>query len=522
MIKEREQWLKTVVSDNTHGKRIYLLGSAEYGPVNEPILIKSTVGFHSKFGTKGTLVSAFHAIKYTSKANQVYVVKVTGEHAKCTLSVNNLFGEVTFDGLVLTSSQANEIFNDIKIVVNEDSLMFRFPEDLNINDIIYKYADYPYMDLLVEAINKDTKNRKSFIYAYHNVASETPTQYAFYGVNPSMVYLEGGNSGLNYSKNELYSCLSSAYNILESHSIDIIVPVDAFLDDMYPDMGEDSFQYNKTYYHHDRDYLTEDNFGRKRSFMNQLIDFCIIQLNFGMVTNGILGFNSNYQYWCRHLSEADDLAKMYQACIKYNLSVCNNAAYSFMVSVVGGDLMYNKGTIIDNGYLAYAALCANTLYLEGTTNIPISKTLSIYHEFSEDILSNMADSGIVVFRHSPLYNTPVVYDGITPCNNENFRLYCNVRMIQICISMMNQLFQYYIGHDMIRIINKNILEKDLDNLLKVLRAREIITAYKIKLEHNYIEGHITVYLSLMTNYMVKAVTVCSVVDVTRTEGDYNE
>ena len=54
-LKKREQVISDSLTSDLHGRRIYLLGSAEYGPTNEPILIKSTIGLHNKFGKHGTL-----------------------------------------------------------------------------------------------------------------------------------------------------------------------------------------------------------------------------------------------------------------------------------------------------------------------------------------------------------------------------------------------------------------------------------------------------------------------------------
>lgn len=512
---QRKALIDEVLQSPLHGKRIYLLGSAEFGPTNEPILIKSTVGLYNKFGKQGSLIDAFHALKYVSKNNLVYLVKTTGEHATAHLNVNIQDGEIIDGGFILTSSESNEIFNDVRIIVDITGLTINFPDDLGLKSKVYKYKDYPTVDKLASAINKDTKQKKSLIYAYYSVDPSTPTKHAFFPCNSTEVYMYGGQCGLNYSKNLLYNCLNNTYNILESHDIDIIIPVDAFIDDIYPDDSEGTqHQYNMKYYQSTKDYLTEDFTGKKLSYMDQLLQFCLKQLNSGLVTTGIMGFNSSYKYWSKYLSEADDIAHMYKACFEYNLANCTNPAYAFLVSVVAGDIRYNKGTIIDNGYLAYAALCADTIITSGTANIPISDTISLHHEFSENILQDLAASGIVAFRHSPLYNTPVVYDGVTACSsNENMKLYCNVRMIQMCMSYINKLFQYYIGHDMQELIKQKIIAEDLNNIFAVLYRKSVITSFEFKIMPYYAQHEIKVYLSLTTCYMVKAIQLCSVINV---------
>lgn len=518
---QRKTLINEILQDTLHGKHIYLLGSAEFGPTNEPILIKTSVGLYNNFGKQGSLIDAFHALKYTNKNNIVYLVKTTGEHSTAYLNVNIQNGEIIENGFILTASQSNEIFDDIDIIVDIEELTIVFPEELNLNNKTYKYKDYPTIDELTSAINKDTRQKNSFIYAYYTVDSSTPTQNAFYSCNVSNVHMYGGQCGLNYSKNLLYNCLNRTYEMLESHDIDIVIPIDAFLDDIYPDDSEgNQYQYNMKYYQTTKDYLTEDSSGKQLSFMNQLLQFCIKQLNFGIVTTGIMGYNSNYKYWSEYLSEADDVAIMYKHCFEYNLSCCDNSFYSFLISVIAGDIKYNQGTIIDNGYLAYAALCSNTIITEGTTNKPISDTISIYHEFSEHILKDLADTGIVTYRHSPLYETPVIYDGITACTqNENLKLYCNVRMIQLCISYINKLFQYYIGYNIVELIENEIIHQDLQAILKKLHSKNIITSFDFTIVPNYGNGEVKVYLTLLTCYMVKAIQICSVIDLEFSEED---
>lgn len=512
----RQDLIAEIMNDNRHGKRIYLLGSAEYGPTNEPILVRSTVGLYNKFGKNGTLIDAFHALKYTSKNNMVYLVKTTGEHSMAYLNVNiDNGGEIIEDAFILHSSESNEIFNEIEILVDVDGMTFKYPDGLGLPNKKYIYANYRNIQEFTDAINTDTKNRKNCIYAYFSVDASTPVENAFFVCNPTIVYMYGGQCGLGYSKNLLYNCLERTYEMLESHDIDIIIPVDAFMDDIYPDDSPGmEHRYNKAYYQSTKDYLTENFAGQPQSFMDQLIQFCVRQLNFGLVTNGIIGYNSSYKHWSKYLSEADDIARMYTACYDYNLACCKNPFYAFLVSVVGGDIQYNKGTIIDNGCYAYAALCADTIITSGTTNIPISNSISLYHEFSEEVLKELADKGIVTFRHSPLYNTPVVYDGVTgTTEDENLKLYCNVRMIQMCMSYVNKLFQFYVGHNMVELIEEKIIDADLNIILSYLRNAEIITSFDYTIVPSYNQGEIKVYLNLATCYMVKPIQLCSVIDV---------
>lgn len=514
--------MQTILQDRLHGKKLYLIGSAEYGPTNEPIRIRSTVGLYNKFGKTGTLIDAFHAVKYVTQDNEVYLVKTTGEHAIAYLNVNIIDEEIISNAFVLMASEANEAYNDVKIEIDTDSLTIVFPDDLNIPEhrLTYDFNKYSNVELLANAINTDTRNKRSYINANYMVDPSTKTKDAFYVCNPDIVSLYGGQCGLGYTKNLLYTCLSRTYDILESLPIDIVVPVDAFLDDLYPDDSENElWQYNMRYYRSDKDYLTPDTLGNPRSFMDQLINFCVKQLNFGCVTTGILGFNPIHSYTTNYLYESDDVAQIFKYCMDYNRHLCTNGAYSFLVSAVAGDIGYNKNTIIDNGYLAYASFNASIQVNIGNTNIPVSDNIRIYNEFSEEVLADLAQDGIVTFRHSPLYNTPVVYDGITAIIREDsqLKLYCNVRMIQMCISYLNRLFQFYIGLNLLELMEKRIINENMNSILSILESKNVIKSYHYTLEPDYTNGTLTVNLDMLTNYMTKSIKISSVIDINTEE-----
>lgn len=515
-LKERLKLINSILNSDLHGKRIYILGSAEFGPTNEPKLIRSSVGLYNAFGRSGTLINAFHALKYTSKDNYVYLVKTTGEHSKAYLNVNCANGEIIHDAFIITADSSNELYNEIKILVDVEYIAVQYPKELSGTTLYYHYSDYPNIDQLTTAINNDvSKKHIGKVYAYYTVDPSTKTKTAFFPCNTPEVYMYGGQCGLGYNKNLLYNYLDKSYEILESYDIDYIIPIDAFMDDIHPDdqNGQET-EYGMKYYQPTKDYLMKDYNGNQLSFFNQLLQFCIKQNIFGVVTHGIIGYNPSYLTYSDYYNQSNEIADMYIACFDYNLKYTQNAFYSFLVSVVGGDVSYNKGTIKDNAYLAYAALCAKTIITSGTTNIPISDSIGLHHELEEEYLSKLADHGIVMFRQSIFYNQPVVYAGVTASQtNEEMKLFCNVRMIQLAISYLNKLFQYYIGSDMTYLITKKIIYEDIDKILSLLRERNVITNYNFTIVPYYNSHEIKVYLNLETSYMIKNVTVCSTINV---------
>lgn len=502
---KKSELIQEIISSDLYGRNIYLLGSAEFGPTNEPILVKSTVGLYNNFGKQGTLIDAFHCIKYVNKNNNVYLVKTTGDHSVLYLNVNTYNGEIIQDGLVISASESNEIYNDIKVTIDIDNISFSFPVETKIEDKTYYYKDYPTIERLCSQINRETNLRKNKIKAYYEVEPSTPTKNAFYCCNKTTNYLYGGYCGLNYNKDMLYKCLDRTYEILESDEIDFIIPVDAFLDDIYPDDSEEQlYQYNLKYYHPIKDYLMPNTNGQYKSFLNQLNNFCITQLRFGIVTQGVIGFNNLYTN--DYLYEADEIENMLINCLDWNIQQLDNPFYKFLVTATAGDIRYNHGTIITNSCYAFASFSSDILISDNVTNKEINN-ISLYTEFSEETLSNLESHNITVFRQSPLYEKPVIYNAVTLSEDEDLRLFVNARMIQLAICYLNKLYAFYIGLNMQDLIENNTINNDSRNVLQELKNREVINDYKITFTPYYYENLIKTNLSIVTNYMTKAINI---------------
>ena len=502
---KRNELIQEIINSDLYGKNIYLLGSAEFGPTNEPILINSTVGLYNKFGKQGTLIDAFHCIKYVNKNNNVYLVKTTGEHSILYLNVNIYNGEIIRDALVIEASESNEIYNDIKVTIDIDNISFSFPKETKIEDKTYYYEDFPTIERLCSQINKETNLKKNKIKAYYEVDPATPTKDAFYCCNKTTNYLYGGYCGLNYNKDMLYKCLDRTYEMLESDDIDFIIPVDAFIDDIYPDDSEEQNNaYNLKYYHPIKDYLMPDTNGNYKSFLNQLLNFCIKQLNFGVITHGVIGYNNLYTN--DYLYEADEVVEMLINCLEWNMKKLDDSFYSFLVTVTAGDLRYNHGTVISNSCYAFASFSSSIVVTDNVTNKQIDN-ISLYTEFSEDVLQTLEKNNITVFRQSPLYETPVIYNAVTLSKDKDLRYFVNTRMIQLAICYLNKLFKFYIGSSMQWLIEDGIIKNDSMTVLQSIKNRGIINDYKISFTPYYYENLIKTKLSIVTNYMTEEINI---------------
>jgi hypothetical protein len=90
-------------------------------------------------------------------------------------------------------------------------------------------------------------------------------------------------------------------------------------------------------------------------------------------------------------------------------------------------------------------------------------------------------------------------------------------MIQMCISYLNRLFQFYIGLNLRNLMEKRIIHNNIDNILSILESKNVITNYKYSLEPNYREGTLIVNLDMLTNYMTKSLKINSVININAEE-----
>ena len=218
--------VKNIVNNNIKlfGKSLYLFGTAKYGKTFTPVKINSLSHLYSEFGEYGSLIDVYISIKGMVNGVNVYCVKISGHSSKCCLNINIPDGDVINNAICF---QCHKEYNDIKLSVFNDSLVFEFPNKETNNIFEYKINQYEPLNNLIKRINNDDNDIECFcncdnsIKPYGNIAI----------VNPSVVYFCGGESGLNASKLTLYNNLSTAFDLLRGELIDVYVPIDCFIDD---------------------------------------------------------------------------------------------------------------------------------------------------------------------------------------------------------------------------------------------------------------------------------------------------
>lgn len=516
---------------NLYGRKIFLLGTADFGPVNTPIKAQSASHVKQVFGEDGTLLNGYRVIKETDFNCDVYLVKVTGVHSELYLNINIAGGGMITNGFYLKAKSANEIYDDIEITIDSDAVYINYSTDeIGNYTLEYKYQlEDEYGNLiydkdgnpifktlydLVEEINEDTRNLVSNVYCYANCEPSVMANSALVGVNPRVSKFSGGNTGLYYNKNMLYNCLSDTYGILEGRDIDLILPLGCYFDDTFTDNEEDLSEF----YDFDREYLTLKVDGVYLSYYKQLLDFCKKQMRFGFMTHGVMGMSlikdpfidqETYYNKLVHFKTINENEKIFDK-------------YRQLVSVCVGDLYCTYGTRVYNSYVAYASLVANLVITENTTNKPLPDSFTTFIDFDTRMLNKIKDLGYTAFRYSILKKTVVCANGVTTSDDDSFKYFCNMRMCQLAMCRIRELLSTFIGENINTLIQTREIEQKVITLMNQLVANKVLSGFGINSVTNPNTGHVLLDLSFRTRYMLENIRAYSGLTTVRYGDEYGQ
>jgi hypothetical protein len=512
-----------------YGRKIYLLGTSNLGPVNTPIKIQSASHVKQVFGEDGTLLDAYRVIKESDFDCDVYMVKVTGIHSELYLNINVAGGEIINNGFYIKAKYANEMYDNTEIIIDSDAVYINYTtdeignytleykyhmEDEYGNPIYDKDGNLIYKTLfdLAEEINEDTRNLVSNVYCYANCEPGVMANSALVGVNSRVNMLSGGNSGLYYNKNMMFNCLSDTYGILEGRDVDLIIPLACYFDDTWTD-DSDALS---LYYDLEREYLTLKENGEWVSYYKQLLEFCKVQMRFGYMTHGIMGLN--------RIKDAFIDQDTYYEKLVYFKSINENDKdydkYRQLVSVCVGDLYSTYGTRIYNSYIAYASLVANLVITENTTNKPLPNSFTTFIDFDQRMLNKLKDLGFTTFRYSIYKKTVVCANGVTTSEDKAFKYFTNMRMCQLAMCKIRELLMTFIGENINTLIETREIEQSVINLMNQLVVAKVLSGFGINSITNPNTGHVMLDISFRTQYMLESIRAYSGLTTVRYGDDY--
>lgn len=480
-------------------RNIYLLGSAEKGPVNYPVHITSIDTAKRIFGTNGSLIDGASQVVDMQVPCNLWLVKTTGRHSEVKLNVLLENGDIIKGGLIFRSRHADDICNNIEVFLDDRYLSFKLT-GYKCEEVVYDLSKYTLLKELVDDINNDTRKLNNEIVCILNCPYETVLEFALTPVNDSYFKMSGGKSGLFCNKNEMFFSLQNTYATLEGQFTDIVVPLNAYYDDTYT---EDS-----NYVHIlecNKDYLKVKNKLTEtyESFYKQLITFCVQQMQHGFITHGILDTTPR----ARYKRKIENLPQSLSALKNINELDKDLEKYNMMVSVCFSDVWDNYGTHITSGAVPYATILASTDVTESTTNKRMSNKFLVVDKYSNDILNTISTNGFVCFRYSPLHHLTTVHSGVTLCNNSNFRYIANIRTFQVVAKHFRTFLYKYIGSNIEDLVHSGVLEEQIMFMLQELIQLGLIHSVKTVLVNITEYNHIVIDLDIVSIHTLEAIRI---------------
>lgn len=481
--------------------KIYIIGTAEYGPINTPILISSFNELISIFGNRGSLIENYKILRTVcSEKTEITVVKTTGSYAELYIDFYDEANGFINEGIYIRSKHATEKGNKIKVKFYDNTLSIGCINGKSSFEKKYLLDDNTTLNSLLEEINEDTRLLKNEIFCYCSCQPDTIAKKALACNSGSEFFLAGGESGLFYTKNMIYNALEKTYSVLKGYDIDIIIPLDINYNDTFTDDKESLDKY----YDLSKEYLTlKDEDGNYLNFCTQLMDFLISQMQYSISTTSVLGFSTENDVIVDEGKFIEKI-KFFKEVNKLNPEYDK---YNHLISVCVGDMYYVYGTKISSSKLAYTGLISNLVGATNSTNKPIIGQSVLCHTFNTDSLKEIANNNFVVFRYSKVKRNIVAQNGVTMSSDVNYKYYSNVRAVQIVVKAIKKSLQDLIGCNIIDVIRLKKIDRILSSLMKELNIRNIIKGYMVEPIKNPINGTVFINITLRTIDMIEDIKI---------------
>lgn len=470
-------------------KNILIIGSSEFGFTNEIIEVTNEKDVVMTYGRNGSIYEAYKSIKdEVSKHNiGVFVIKYGGEHSTASFNVNSK-ESIIYDALTFKSVYSNELYNDVRINVTSIGIEIIFPLFFNLNPKIYHYKDFSNLYMLIKKINEDTINGENVIIAQANVDEFTEFDESFALINESK-NLSNGSSGLNMTNNEKFRALELTYELIQGLELDYIVLPDIFYND------EVTLRYSD---------------GRVCSFYEQLLSFSISQLNYSIITLGILQVDTN------SFNSNDPNIHIEQIKRLMNITHSNSSLsdYRFLISLVYDYLIIGHTLNKVNSSMLIALELAKIESTSNITNSPINDIYYLNIFLNSEQIKELSELGIITFRLSPYYDRVVPVNGITNYTyyDSNIKKYDNeykyltsIVLLQNTIPKLKLIFESHIGESIYSLEKEKKIEDDLIAELSNLVKKEVLTKYSISITYNIESGSIDFELILQNIFVTEGI-----------------
>lgn len=392
---------------------------------------------------------------YTLDAGNTSVTIKAGRVAKgAQLEASFVHAEVTTEEfqVKLESVFAGAVYNQIKVRIEEvvdtndnvigKKVVITKPESkkaqVTEKDLEYSSLDYPTLGQLVQAINGDPRNNvvRASVANRHADLKTVDLQ--------STTPFTGGSDGLDVSKQELYEILGGhrdangvlvepgIYHLLENYTVDIIVPLGVYADDVLP--------------------------GKYDNFAAQLALACAVISHQNSATIGMIATSSPDEAGLaavqahveKLLEHKNDYFMRDRAGNILKDSQGNPIDLGRFIQIVAGpDLILNStrlGTYAENSVAAYAGFVSQLPAQSSPTNKVLPFARGLRFSYSNSQLDKLTEARYVTFKFKNNGQNVAVVDAPTAAQpNSDYRRISTIRVVKEVVNQVREVCDPYVG-----------------------------------------------------------------------------
>lgn len=452
----KEHNTETLNLINEDHQNLFVIGTSESGPINEPIRISSLQDVISYFGNTGSLIESYRVLEgcLQNKMHDLnlYLVKTSGRYSYVNI------GSILEIRTTTTTPELSEAIVEVK----GKNIIFFYP-NMNI-ERVYKIRG----EQTLQDINSDELNPAMVHKVHGDIDDVLDGVYKF----------SIPKQGLDLNKNELFMDLRTTLELLEGLQINNIVLPDVYFDDHHPSFTFEDFKHEeeKVIITEEKDTLTLTEGKEETSFHKLLSNFCRKQLGVGVSTHGFIGVSPKD---FSHMSYEDKESFVNK--FVENFVSKQRKTNGCFISVAFGDVDY-RGKLSSYS-LVLAAISALSLPQESITNKKLPKSIVRFPtELSDNSLKLLAESGLSTYRYSFL-NGYVAYTTTTFSNPDSDYFYLEtIKTAGHVVYKLNKAMKKYIGKPKELVLSNTDLIKTVENTLVLLKNNNTIEDYEFKFE----------------------------------------
>ncbi|AZT89250.1 hypothetical protein ELD05_00325 [Caldicellulosiruptor changbaiensis] len=366
--------------------------------------------------------------------------------------------------------------------------------------LTYSTVDYPTFSLLVRAINNDPRN--DFVEAVTEYENEPSTSIA---LMPETNF-EGGDDGLNLSKEEIFKILSGErdengylvkegiYHQLENYQVDYVVPLGVYADDELLD--------------------------KNANFAYELAMCCANMSIRGKYTVGVIATRSPLKAGLADINEyANKLANLDTACYVKDKegNIIKDADGNpvdigkFLIIVGGPDLILKNtrfGVYTANSPAVLAGMMSALPAGASPTNKKVEGVLGLRFQFSNAQRDKILGNRIVVYKQKPNGDI-VVEDGVTAARpTSDYTRISTIKSVKEAVDAIYEVTEPFIGQPN-TVANRNAMSVAISKRLGQMKEAGIINDYKfniISTLYDQLLGNVKIELTIVPAFEIRSIT----------------